>query len=185
MEFTCKAVHDRSYRIYFEWGILRQLTSILEKEKLSGPFYVISDRTVFRHHGRRLQEALRRLPFHYFLVPPGETSKDLKHWRQVQNFLLKKKADRRSVVIAFGGGVIGDLAGFAASTFMRGLPFIQVPTTLLSQSDSSIGAKVAVNPRSASNAASESVGWPMSKRCATSTNSSDERMDSSRIARSL
>ncbi len=151
MEFNCKAVNDRSYRIYFDWGILDQLPSILDKEHLTGALYVISDETVFRHQGRRLEEALHGLPFHYCLVPPGETSKSLKYWKQIQDFLLKKGADRRSAVIAFGGGVVGDLAGFAASTYMRGLDFIQIPTTLLSQSDSSIGAKVAVNHPRAKN----------------------------------
>jgi 3-dehydroquinate synthase len=151
MEFTCKAVQDRSYKIHFDWGVLDQLASILKNENLNGPFYVISDKQVFRHQGRRLEESLRGLPFHYYLVPSGETSKDLKYWKRIQDFLLKKGADRRSTVIAFGGGVIGDLTGFAASTYMRGLDLIQIPTTLLSQSDSSIGAKVAVNHPRAKN----------------------------------
>jgi 3-dehydroquinate synthase len=79
------------------------------------------------------------------IVKPGETSKSLLNWKRIQDFLVNKGADRKSTVIAFGGGVVGDLAGFAASTYMRGLGFVQVPTTILSQSDSSIGAKVAVN----------------------------------------
>ena len=151
MEFVCKAVNDRSYTVHFDWGILDQLASLLEQQRLRGPFYVISDKTVFRHQGRSLERALHGLPFHYYLVPAGETSKDLRHWKQIQDFLLKKGADRRSTIIAFGGGVIGDLAGFSASTFMRGLDLVQIPTTLLSQSDSSIGAKVAVNHPRAKN----------------------------------
>ena len=151
MEFLCKSPNDRSYKVCFDWGILERLSGILESEKVTGPFFVISDKIVFRHHGRRLEQALRGLPFYYFLVPPGETSKELRYWRRIQDFLLQKGADRRSCVIALGGGVIGDLAGFAASTFMRGLNFIQIPTTLLSQSDSSIGAKVAVNHPRAKN----------------------------------
>ena len=151
MEFTCKSTTDRTYKIYFDWGLLNRLRSILDQENIFGPFYVISDQNVFRHQGRRLEEALRGAPFHHFLVPAGEPSKDLKYWKRIQDFLLKKGADRRSAVIAFGGGVIGDLAGFAASTYMRGLDLIQIPTTLLSQSDSSIGAKVAVNHPKAKN----------------------------------
>jgi 3-dehydroquinate synthase len=151
MEFTCKALSDRTYRIYFDWGILEKLPLIFEKEGLTGPVYVVSDKSVFRHQGRRFQEALKGLPFHYYLVAPGETSKNLANWKRIQDFLLKKGAQRRSTVIAFGGGVVGDLAGFAASTFMRGLTFVQIPTTLLSQSDSSIGAKVAVNHPRAKN----------------------------------
>ncbi len=151
MEFTCKSTTDRTYKVYFDWGILSKLKSILEQQNIPGPLYVISDQNVFRHQGRHLEEALRGAPFHHFLVPPGESSKELKYWKKIQDFLLKKGADRRSAVIAFGGGVIGDLAGFAASTYMRGLDLIQIPTTLLSQSDSSIGAKVAVNHPKAKN----------------------------------
>ena len=151
MEFHCKAITDRSYKIYFDWDVLTSLRSILEKEYLPGPFYVLSDERVFRHLGGRLQQSLGELPFHSFLVPPGETSKDLKYWKKFQDFLIRKGADRRSTIIAFGGGVVGDLGGFAASTYMRGLDLIQIPTTLLSQSDSSIGAKVAVNHPRAKN----------------------------------
>jgi 3-dehydroquinate synthase len=151
MDFICKSVIDRSYKICFDWGILERLSSVFAKENLAGPFYVISDKNVFRHHGRRLEDALRGAGFHYHLVSPGETSKSFNDWRRIQDFLLRKGADRRSIVIAFGGGVIGDLAGFAASTFMRGLDLVQIPTTLLSQSDSSIGAKVAINHPKAKN----------------------------------
>jgi len=145
MEFTCKAFSDRSYKVHFEWGILHRLRGILESEKLTGPYFIITDKNVYKHQHRRLDEALKGSNFQYHVVPPGETSKSLKEWSRIQDFLLKKEADRRSVVIAFGGGVVGDLAGFGASTYMRGLDLVQLPTTLLSQSDSSIGAKVAIN----------------------------------------
>ncbi len=151
MEFTCRSTIDRTYRVHFEWGCLDRLSEILACENLTGAFYVISDRNVIRHHGRRLRKALSGAKTHFYIVPPGEMSKSLNNWRRIQDFLLAHGADRKSVVIAFGGGVIGDLAGFAASTFMRGLDFVQIPTTLLSQSDSSIGAKTAVNHPGAKN----------------------------------
>jgi len=151
MEFKCKATADRTYKVHFEWGILDRLRAILESENLDGPYYVISDKNVFHHQGRRLKSALKGAGFHHHLVSPGETSKSLKDWWRIQDFLLRKGAHRRSVVIAFGGGVVGDLTGFAASTFMRGLDLVQIPTTLLSQSDSSIGAKVAINHPHAKN----------------------------------
>jgi 3-dehydroquinate synthase len=151
MEFRCKAFTDRSYSVHFEWGIFDRLPGILKSENIREPFYVISDKNVFRHQGSRLKNALRGAKFHCHLVSPGETSKSFNDWRRIQDFLLKKGADRRSTVIAFGGGVIGDLTGFAASTYMRGLDLVQIPTTLLSQSDSSIGAKVAINHPSAKN----------------------------------
>src|SRR5207249_3960627 len=114
-------------------------------------FYVISDANVFALHRSRLLKALRDFSTFQFVIPAGESSKSLSNWKRIQDFLMANGADRRSNIIAFGGGVVGDLAGFAASTFMRGLRLVQVPTTVLSQSDSSIGAKVAVNHPGAKN----------------------------------
>lgn len=151
MEFICKALQDRTYKVLLDWNLIDHLETIFTENKLTGPFFIISDRTVFRLHGKRLLRSLKNFQTHTLLVTPGEPSKSLNNWRKIQDFLLKNGADRRSAVIAFGGGVVGDLAGFSASTFMRGLDFIQMPTTLLSQSDSSIGAKVAVNHPSAKN----------------------------------
>jgi 3-dehydroquinate synthase len=151
MEFTCKAFSDRTYKILFEWGGLRRLRAILESEKLNGPYFIITDKNVYKSQHRNLDDALQGADFCYHIVPPGENSKSFKEWRRIQNFLLERGADRRAVVIAFGGGVIGDLAGFSASTYMRGLNLVQIPTTLLSQSDSSIGAKVAINHPEAKN----------------------------------
>ena len=151
MEFTCKSFQNRSYKIYLERDVLEQLDSILQSHQLTGSIFVVSDQTVFRIHGKKLLKCLKNYTVYPIIVPPGEPSKSLKNWNKIQDTLSDKGADRRSVVIAFGGGVIGDLAGFAASTYMRGLAFIQIPTTLLSQSDSSIGAKVAVNHTKAKN----------------------------------
>jgi 3-dehydroquinate synthase len=151
MKLTCKAVQDRTYQIYLDWGALSRLKDILREHRISGSIYIISDQNVFAAQGPRLLRELKGYATRHFLVPPGEPSKSLTQWRRIQDFLLQTGADRRSVVIAFGGGVVGDLAGFSASTFMRGLDFIQIPTTILSQSDSSIGAKVAVNHPAAKN----------------------------------
>jgi len=150
MEFTCRSSQDNSYKIILEWNAVDRILEILQQELLIDSFYIISDSTVFRHQGRRLQSALGSRS-HPFLVPPGETSKSLRQWHKIQDFLVRSGADRRSVLLAFGGGVVGDLTGFAASTYMRGLRFVQIPTTILSQSDSSIGAKVAVNHPKAKN----------------------------------
>ncbi len=148
---TCKSFYDRSYPIVFDWNLIDHVQELCTRYHLRPPFYIISDKTVWKHHGERLLKAITPHPAFSLLVRPGETSKSLSNWRKVQEFLLQNGADRRSTVIAFGGGVVGDLAGFSASTYMRGLNFIQIPTTLLSQSDSSIGAKVAVNHPAAKN----------------------------------
>jgi 3-dehydroquinate synthase len=81
---------------------------------------------------------------HEYIIPSGEASKSFQTYYEIQSFALNKGLDRRSLVIALGGGVVGDLAGFVAATYMRGIPFIQVPTTLLAH-DSSVGGKVAIN----------------------------------------
>ncbi|HSP05952.1 MAG TPA: 3-dehydroquinate synthase [Acidobacteriota bacterium] len=151
MEFTCRAIQERTYQILLEWNAIDRISEILAIRKITGPFFVISDRNVFRRHGKRLLKALGSSEVHTHLVSPGEPSKSLQNWNRIQNFFLQNGADRRSVVLAFGGGVVGDLAGFSASTYMRGLDLIQIPTTVLSQSDSSIGAKVAVNHPQAKN----------------------------------
>jgi 3-dehydroquinate synthase len=151
MDFLCRSIKDGSYRIYQDWGLLDNATSIVNAHQMRGPFFIISDDRVFRIYGKRLIQALSPASTFHFLVRPGETSKSLANWKHIQDFFLQKGADRRSIVVAFGGGVIGDLAGFAASTYMRGLDLIQIPTTVLSQSDSSIGAKVAVNHPQAKN----------------------------------
>lgn len=79
-----------------------------------------------------------------YIIPSGEASKSFQNYYEIQGFALEKGLDRRSLIIALGGGVVGDLAGFVAATFMRGIPFVQVPTTLLAH-DSSVGGKVAIN----------------------------------------
>lgn len=151
MKFTCKSFQDRTYTVLLEWNAIDQLGTIFRESGIAGNIYIISDRNVFARHGKRIRRALNGFQVYTYLAPPGETSKSLVQWRRIQDFFLKNGADRRSTVIAFGGGVIGDLAGFSSSTYMRGLDFVQIPTTILSQSDSSIGAKVAVNHPSAKN----------------------------------
>ena len=79
------------------------------------------------------------------IVPPGESSKSLEQARRLYDELVGRGADRHTLIVALGGGVVGDLAGFVAATFLRGLPLIMVPTTLLAQVDSSVGGKVGVN----------------------------------------
>src|SRR4051794_9969345 len=126
MEFTCRATQDRTYPIILEWNAVDRIAEIFQNHKISGSYFVISDKGVFPKHGKRLLKALRSDEIHTFLITPGEASKSLQNWNRIQNFFLQHGADRRSIVIAFGGGVVGDLAGFAASTYMRGLDFIQI-----------------------------------------------------------
>ena len=108
---------------------------------------VVADETVAALHGASLLEGLAETGFEVrkILVPPGEASKSLAGYARVTDALLEAGVERRTAVVAFGGGVVGDLAGFAAATVLRGLPFVQVPTTLLAQVDSSVGGKTGIN----------------------------------------
>ena len=106
---------------------------------------IITNREVGELYAERLQKGLVDYRVNLLTVPAGETEKSLERLSQLTTAALRCGADRKTLVIALGGGVIGDLAGFFASVFMRGIRFIQVPTTLLAQVDSSIGGKAAVN----------------------------------------
>lgn len=106
---------------------------------------IITDDNVAPLYLEDLKKSLQQFKqvFEY-VIPSGEASKSFKLYYEIQSFALEKGLDRGSLIIAFGGGVVGDLAGFVAATFMRGIPFVQVPTTLLAH-DSSVGGKVAIN----------------------------------------
>jgi len=106
---------------------------------------LISNPEVLIFHGDRLKNGLQDFQVDTFYIPAGEKEKSLERMSQLVTAALRCNTDRKSLVLALGGGVVGDLAGFFASIFMRGIRFLQVPTTLLAQVDSSIGGKVAVN----------------------------------------
>jgi shikimate kinase/3-dehydroquinate synthase len=108
---------------------------------------IITDETVAPLHLATLEASLNAVGIAHtaIVVPPGEASKSLQTWQNLIESLLAQKVDRHTTVIALGGGVIGDLAGFAAAATLRGLPFIQIPTTLLAQVDSSVGGKTGIN----------------------------------------
>ncbi|HEX77862.1 MAG TPA: 3-dehydroquinate synthase [Dehalococcoidia bacterium] len=136
-----------SYPILVDWGCLDRLGSLLRWLGLSGRAVVIGDETVLFLYGQRLQAGLEREGYAVVSlgVPPGESSKSLEMLSRLYDALVENKVERGDSVLAVGGGVVGDLAGFVAATFLRGLPLIQVPTTLAAMVDASIGGKVAVN----------------------------------------
>lgn len=138
---------DRSYDITIGSGILSRLGRSLSAFKFSGRVAVISNPTIHRLYGEAVENSLNEAGFGVkgILIPDGEEYKDLLWVYYVHGELLKHRLDRSSAIIALGGGVIGDIAGFVASTYMRGIPFVQIPTTLLAQVDSSVGGKTGVN----------------------------------------
>ena len=133
--------------IYVGWGLLDELGQRCRRVGLSTTAYLVSDETVFRRYGRRAQAALEAadIPTHTLTLPAGETSKTLEMAGVCYGWLAERRAGRRHFIVALGGGVVGDLAGFVAATFNRGMPFVQVPTSLAAMVDASIGGKTAVD----------------------------------------
>jgi 3-dehydroquinate synthase len=134
---------SRSYVVTLGSGTIEHLGGLLDDLRLPERRFVVSSPVVWRFHGARLARALNVTE--PILVPDGERYKQLQTVSRVYEALIRSKADRASTLLTFGGGVIGDMAGFAASTYLRGISLVHLPTTLLAQVDSSIGGKVGVN----------------------------------------
>lgn len=107
--------------------------------------FVLTERRLWRRWGRLFVAQSGLKSAKTLLVPPGEASKSLQRVEEVAAELIERGADRRSLIVAFGGGVVGDLAGFVASTYMRGIDYVQAPTTVVAQVDSAVGGKTGVN----------------------------------------
>ncbi len=140
------ALAERSYPIHIGAGILARAGELLAPPRPARAI-VVTNPVVAAHHLAPLQAALLRsgIRCEGVLVPDGEAHKDWATLYDVHTRLLELGAERSTLLVALGGGVIGDLAGFAAATYQRGMPLLQVPTTLLAQVDSSVGGKTAVN----------------------------------------
>ncbi|MFH1684442.1 MAG: 3-dehydroquinate synthase [Candidatus Margulisiibacteriota bacterium] len=138
-------LRERSYDIIVGAGILPELGKIIKEEDWSEDVFIITDPLVNDLYGDKLREGLKGFNHHTLEVPRGERYKNFKVASKLIDDLVKYSAHRDSLIIALGGGVIGDLAGFVAATYMRGVNYIQVPTTLLAQVDASIGGKTGVN----------------------------------------
>ena len=138
---------NNSYTIHIGQGILQDIGAYLSDMGLTKQALVISDDNVGALYGEVVLASLQKAGFGAQLVcvPPGEASKSLSTAEKLYNAVIEAHLDRHSPIVALGGGVIGDLAGFVAATYLRGVPFVQVPTSLLAQVDSSVGGKVAVD----------------------------------------
>ena len=147
METVSVDLKERSYRILVGSGLLEEIGDLLVDVLPAGRVAVVTDSDVGRIYADRVQQRLQSHGFETgkLEVAPGEASKSLEMAERLFNGFLDLDMGRRSAVVALGGGVVGDLAGFAAATFMRGITYVQVPTSLLAQIDSSVGGKVAVN----------------------------------------
>ena len=145
-----RSIHIKAsceYDVLVERGLLDRAGELLREVSAPGMAAIVSDDTVYALYGERTVKALEKAGYrvHSFTFPAGEGSKNLSTYADVLHFLGEHRFSRSDVVVALGGGVVGDLAGFAASIYMRGIDFINCPTTTLSMIDSSIGGKTAVD----------------------------------------
>jgi 3-dehydroquinate synthase len=143
----------RSYDILVGRGLVARAGEHVAPFAGRNRLVVITDETVAAHHLEPLEAGFRAagLAFRTLVLPPGEPTKDFAHFQRLSEDILAGGIDRGSLLVALGGGVVGDLTGFAAATLLRGIGFIQVPTTLLAQVDSSVGGKTGINTRSGKN----------------------------------
>jgi len=135
------------YEVIIGPGLLARAGALLAPVLPQPRVVIITDETVAGLHLETLQRSLHETGIAHgsLAVPAGEASKSFATWHRLTEDLLAQKIDRHTTIVALGGGVIGDLAGFVAATTLRGLPFVQIPTTLLSQVDSSVGGKTGIN----------------------------------------
>jgi 3-dehydroquinate synthase len=144
---------SRSYAIKIGPGLLARLGRECQRLKLGRRCAIITDTNVGKHYAKPAFNSLARAGFtpSLVVVPAGETAKSLKIVQACYDQLAGHRLERKSFIVALGGGVVGDLAGFVAATYLRGIAFVQVPTTLLAQVDSSVGGKVGVNLKAGKN----------------------------------
>ena len=138
---------SRSYPIYIGTDLLEQAALFEPHLKSSTTVFIVSNTTVAPLYAKTLMSTFSQLgkTVRLLELPDGESYKDWQHLQLIFDELLAHGADRQSMIVALGGGVVGDMAGFGAASFMRGIRFIQVPTTLLAQVDSSVGGKTGIN----------------------------------------
>ena len=132
--------------IWVGWGILEEVGTRVKSLMSPSAAYVIADEKAHSYASKtQISMEAVGIPTHIYKIASGETSKNLETVRQVYTWLAERKAERGHLILAVGGGVVGDLVGFVAATYLRGISFVQIPTTLLAMMDASIGGKVAVD----------------------------------------
>ena len=137
----------QTYPGYVGWSILDTIGAHMKEVGLKGRAHIIADKNVYALHGKHLENALTAAGFGVDVYPlqPGERSKTMSSAMDIYAWLAQHRAERKDCIVSFGGGVAGDLAGFVAATYLRGLSLVHVPTSLLAMVDASVGGKVAVD----------------------------------------
>src|SRR5215217_5061898 len=136
-----------AYEVHIGSALLPRAAELIQSAGLKGTARIIADRNVWALHGARLFDGFKQLG----ICPPvleieaGEDKKNLESVAAIYDWLVEQRAERRDPIIAFGGGVVGDMVGFVAATYLRGVPLVQIPTTVLAQVDSSVGGKTGID----------------------------------------
>lgn len=136
-----------NYPVWIGCQALAQLSVFLKDRLRPTRLHLVSDKNVLRHHGDMLRKQLKRsgIPYSETILSPGEGSKNMEQMQRILRSAVRSGCDRGSCMVAFGGGVIGDITGYAAASLLRGVDFVQVPTSLLAMVDASVGGKTGVN----------------------------------------
>jgi 3-dehydroquinate synthase len=149
LDIHCVSVElsERTYRIVIGRGVLSRAGTVLKELQGAGKIAIVTDKNLARRYLQPLTRSINDAGFQTAAVvlPPGERTKSLRSVSRILDELVRRKFERRSTLVALGGGVIGDVTGFAAAIYLRGIPFIQVPTSLVAQVDSSVGGKTGVD----------------------------------------
>jgi shikimate kinase/3-dehydroquinate synthase len=147
-DFACLVdTKTQSYPIFVGYGLLDKVGEKMKQAALSGTATIISDENVFSLYGSKVEGILKDAGFavNSFVVPPGEETKNMDYAIKIYDSLVAHRTERDDIIIALGGGMVGDLAGFVAATFLRGMFWVQMPTSLVAMVDASIGGKVGIN----------------------------------------
>src|SRR5215216_146897 len=149
MKTVAVKLGERSYRIRIAAGVLDEAGTLVREAigDKARQAVIVSNPAVEALYGERVARSINRagLRTHRFLIGDGERYKTLRTAESLLSYLIQQRIERSDVIVALGGGVVGDLAGFVAATYLRGVRFVQLPTTLLAQIDSSVGGKTGVN----------------------------------------
>jgi 3-dehydroquinate synthase len=140
-------IPGKEYNVYLGRESFKKLSDILQKEKLNGKFFLVIDSKVNKLYSNVIDQTFNRIgtSIKKTVIVSSEKNKSYAALQKIHSVLIKNNFGRDSIIVAIGGGIIGDIAGFAAATFMRGVKYIQIPTTLLSGVDSSVGGKTGIN----------------------------------------
>jgi 3-dehydroquinate synthase len=145
MESYKVSLGERSYPVLFGASVYADMPGYLKQHFPGSRFALVTNETLVKIYERELKQWQQELSLITIVIPDGEQYKTLATWEMLLTQMLTERLDRKTVVIAFGGGVVGDITGFAASCFLRGIRCVQIPTTLLAMVDSSVGGKTGVN----------------------------------------